>query len=386
MSVERDRASWAQGSFENTATLPTATELPPAVRQFRLACGCPDEADVTSFMRGLGPLQAMVRQDSRLQLIRPPRGESNWGWDWLSGTDALFLQRPASPLSVQIALQARLMGLPVWIDWDDDLPNISRCNPSFKLVDRDMLLKVSGALIKLADVVTTSTEQLRTVRMTALSAPEQVAAKAKIHVLSNALHWRNSDLRRNRNISWRGSAHHAENLAAVLPAISAVASSPKYTGWKWSFMGDTPWQIFEAIPRDRLETKTPLPIHPYIEAYFSRAPWIHLVPLADNSFNRCKSNLAWIEATAAGAVVLAPDWAEWQKPGIIRYSQPADFATKLEEALDHFGNGEIHPGVSASRDYVASHLTLRHTNSLRWGILRRFCNKPADQMKITTPD
>jgi hypothetical protein len=33
-----------------------------------------------------------------------------------------------------------------------------------------------------------------------------------------------------------------------------------------------------------------------------------VVPLVNDAFNRCKSNIAWIEATNAGAVTIAPSY------------------------------------------------------------------------------
>ena len=62
--------------------------------------------------------------------------------------------------------------------------------------------------------------------------------------------------------------------------------------------------------------------------------WLAVVPLKDNLFNHAKSNLAWIEATCAGAMTLAPDWPEWRRPGVSNYESPLNFKKLLRERLE----------------------------------------------------
>ena len=57
------------------------------------------------------------------------------------------------------------------------------------------------------------------------------------------------------------------------------------------------------------------------------------VPLHDSYFNRCKSNIAALEGTYAGAVCLVPDWPEWQIPGTLKYKTQEEFAEKAEIIL-----------------------------------------------------
>jgi hypothetical protein len=107
----------------------------------------------------------------------------------------------------------------------------------------------------------------------------------------------------------------------------------------------------------------------YMDAFARLGPWLHIVPLANNGFNRSKSNLAWLEATAAGAVVLAPALEEWQRPGIVNYKDASDFGNKLSRLMDEFNAPGCHPNVTLSRAYIRENLSLRCLNAQRWEIL-----------------
>jgi hypothetical protein len=118
-------------------------------------------------------------------------------------------------------------------------------------------------------------------------------------------------------------------------------------------------------------------IFSYMGVFRQLAPFIHIVGLEDNPFNRAKSNVAWVEASAAGAVVLAPDWPEWQRPGVQTYTDPEDFERKLKALMLDYtkeevrGDGrELHWRALESREFIAKNQTLRKTNETRIEILR----------------
>jgi hypothetical protein len=104
---------------------------------------------------------------------------------------------------------------------------------------------------------------------------------------------------------------------------------------------------------------------------------VHIVPLRDNAFNRCRSNLAWIEATCAGAVVIAPDWEEWRRPGIMNYTDAEGFRRTLRGVMEQYAMGLVkktderqeHFNVEMSRAYIEQHLQLDKVNEARWGII-----------------
>jgi hypothetical protein len=92
--------------------------------------------------------------------------------------------------------------------------------------------------------------------------------------------------------------------------------------------------------------------------------------------------LAWIEATAAGAIVLAPgpgkasQWEEWQRPGIVHYHNREEFGSKLREVMTSYTNaGNFSGHVAASRKYLQQELMLGQVNQLRWEILNELWEK-----------
>ena len=322
-------------------------------------------------MRAVGPLARIVKARRELELVLPQRGHvpdsSDLSWDWLSTCDCLFLQRPFSPLHVSLAKMARAMRVGIWMDWDDDILAVRRSNPKFEMYTRSDIKEALRSLPGLADRVTVSTSQLC----------ERIAplctTLASCEVLPNAFQWKFTNEYRRKAISWRGSKHHVENFEHVLPQIREIAQNSEFLQWRWHFLGDAPWQAFEAIPTQQLICTPGTNPYEYMERFCQIGSWIHIVPLADNRFNRSKSNVAWLEATAAGAVVIAPDWEEWRKPGIINYRDAADFGEKLKTALRAFLGGPIHPFVQLSREYIKSNLLLENVNERRWELIRECC-------------
>jgi len=79
------------------------------------------------------------------------------------------------------------------------------------------------------------------------------------------------------------------------------------------------------------------------------------------------SNIAWIEASHAGAVCLAPDWDEWRRPGVILYRDQEDFRQKLSMLLE--GGVNRSNLVGRSREFISQNLTLGAVNHERWKII-----------------
>jgi len=329
-------------------------------------------------MRGLGPLNALRREDDRLEIVLPRYADGRWllSWDWLGGCDALMLVAPSNAAQCQLAVKAKMMGLPVWVDWDDDLTCVPRYNPAAQHFDPAAMAANLQMLTRVADVVTVSTEEIKRRRAAAVKSDE---AK-KIRVLPNASHWDFPPADRSRLITWRGWGNHDADIVDVLPAIAEISKLPQFCNWKWFFMGEPGWRVMEALPPSEGKTVTPYEYDPgfdkdpflYMKALASLTPWLHIVPLQDNPFNRCRSNLAWIEATAAGALVLAPDWEEWQRPGVTTYTDADDFKVKLRALIEAYKAHGVAGKVQESRDYITGKLLLKTINQQRWEIINSF--------------
>lgn len=335
------------------------------VTQFTLAVYCPRAHDATSLYRGMGPLSAMERQDRRLKLLPYTKGPEGLelGWNWLARADALFVQRPWLKEHAQLIVQAKMMGRPVWVDWDDDYASVHPSNTGYAVFHGcDEILE---HVVQMADVISVSVQEIA----------DRRARKNKLHgkfrTVPNAAQWPLVPLEkaRKRRVTWRGGASHTFDLLQVLSQLHEVSRYPQFSNWEWCFLGDVPWEVEAAIPRENLVADFGADPYLYMEAMSKLLSWVHIVPLADIPFNPAKSNLAWIEATIAGSVVIAPAWPEWRRPGIMNYGRKGDFGQVLVDTMKAFAEHTCHPAVLESRDFIKAELTLEKVNVLRWQII-----------------
>lgn len=342
--------------------------LKASLQRARLACFVPTPADTSSFVRGIGPLAKMLRQEPRLSLVQPKftNDRPELTWDWLAQTDLLFMQRPGLPEHVACTRMAKSMGLKVWLDWDDDNLSVRRSNPTYPIYARPEVRTAIQNLAQLADIVSVSTVRLAQVF-------GQLGA-AKVVVIPNACHWSFSQEPRRRAISWRGTKHHFENLTMALPQIGKIANDQEFTEWEWHFLGEIPRELHEAVPEKKLKHHQGRGIFPYMENFAQIAPWVNIAPLPRNDFNLAKSNLAWLEASAVGAITLAPDWDEWLRPGIVNYGGPEDFSLHLKQLLRDFDTHHAlpHLNVDLSRKCICEEYLIEHINRSRWAVLNEY--------------
>lgn len=288
-------------------------------------CFIPNVTDATSFYRGVGPISALKRQNQDISLIF----SNDVNWATLMMSDVVFLQRPYRKSHLQIAQMAQSVGRPVWIDYDDLLFDVPADNPAYRTYMSADTKRIIADLIQLADVVTVSTQQIKDI----FQIPEK-SLNDRVYVVPNALDDRmfkkRPSTRSNKIITWRGTDTHQRDLMDYAPEI--VELSKTNPGWTWNFIGWNPWFITERMGNRAVVTEQIdiLEYHAFMQAV---APAIHVVPLHDSLFNRAKSNIAWIEATYAGAATFAPDWLEWQKPGCTTYSGSKEFIEELDRMM-----------------------------------------------------
>jgi hypothetical protein len=376
--------------------------LPPHVSKFRLGIYQGDFSQPMSLMRVLGPFSAMAKEDPRLELVYPfqkPDG-ADVGWAWLARCDAIYYMHPNTELDMSVLWLARTMGLPVWTEFVDDVFNVLPTNPHYQAVkNKRAVREATTQAIEWSAVCTAVSETCRD----AYPHPERFA------IIPEACLWPKWDLPRRKVVSWRGLASHAGDVETILPQLCNVAKD--FPDWEWALLGDPTEefvaQLSEAAGRNA-NGSSRVKIAPYystpfhaIQAWGGVAPYLHLVPLADNEFNRSKSHLAWLEASAIGAAVIVPDHLpEWQQPGVVPYSASAvlyngkkDFAGVLCEEMRSaergVRNGEFHPNVKVAREAIYPALTLPEMNQRRWAVLRKLAmvgsSHLTTQRAVTTP-
>lgn len=330
----------------------------------------PQPQDATSLYRGIGPLQTM-RRDTGLTISVNPE----ISWVTLKGADAVFFQRPSNDAHLAMITRCRANNKPIWIDYDDNLHAVPLCNRRFSTYGHPHIHHNIATILALADFVTASTphlaDSLRAILRCFPANADFRLNPEKIVVVPNAydpdLHvgLTGKRLPRENLVVWRGSDSHAKDMMIFTDAMAHVIE--KHQDWNYEFCGEPFWWTVEQLKKVTRPGVLGLQSSQEPSIFFrhlhKQRPALMIVPLEDQAFNRSKSNIAWIEATAAGAVTLAPDWPEWQKPGVIRYDGTMDFESKFAAFLDDEYDAETL--WKQSSDYILENLRLRDVNKVR---------------------
>lgn len=320
-----------------------------------------NENEAPSYYRGLFPLAALRNILPQLKVTRATNAKITIG-DLLT-QDVCFILRPTGRDHVDLIQLCKTIRLKVWIDLDDLLLDVPESNPAAALYSQPDIKKSIIDCISSADIISVSTEYL------AKSILPYVAPGTSIHVIPNALndylYEPKSEFKWHNIASWRGTSSHQEDLLAFSKQI--VEASAKNPSWLFNFMGYKPWYLLKELGK-RGQFTPPCHIFKYFQTMKEIFPAITYVTQSKSDFNRCKSNIAWIEGTWAGSVSLGPDFEEWHKPGIINYSTPEGFGHHLQDLLKmnrHYLS-DLH---AMSWSYIKTHLLLSHVNHKRAQIL-----------------
>lgn len=288
-------------------------------------CVIPNPFDATSFYRGWGPLSHLRRIMPDTKFVEA----MNVNYVTMMMHDALFIQRPTEQKHVELIMLAVKCNIPVWVDYDDNLFEVPIYNPQYAYYQREDTRRNIANCLGLADLVTVSTKRL--------SDAVDKYVHNKIEVIPNGFPDHILDpfakkVDRKNIISWRGSSTHSEDLKELHHSIVALSWATE-KDWAWVFFGDIDYKTHELL-KDR---KAPFHIVPtqepidYLKSIHSLGAAIHVVPLVDNAFNRCKSNISWIEGQYAGSVCITPKFMECDDLDAFKYTD--NIHSKLIEAI-----------------------------------------------------
>lgn len=333
---------------------------------------CPNPTDATSFYRGYGPLGHLQRWVPDVFF----RTVDRFSWASLAFGEAVFMQRPFQSIHVQAAEMTIANKRPLWIDYDDDLLNVPIANPAYAIYRDAQRQKNVLKVTQLADIVTVSTQDLKRkldpIREKAHK-ESNLGPRMPCIVVPNALDEciiQRPKLNEKRNpiLAWRGSSTHDEDMDIYTQHLVILAQ--KHPNWFFNLIGQPYWKTIKALALvmgDRLILTESVDVITYMEYLCNLQPAIACVPLADNQFNRSKSNIAHLEFSAAGAAVVAPAWEEWQKPGVLCYNSKAQFGAQLDDLMS--GKIDCRKKTEESWQYIEANQTLATVNKLRIGII-----------------
>lgn len=312
----------------------------------------PNSIDSCSFYRSGGIAPDITRQTGYKIDTRTLK-DSVFHWQSLLQYDIVMMQRPYTTDALEIGKYVKKLGRKLWIDHDDNLLNLPRENR----MAQTMTVKSKNnfrELLQIADVVSVTTDAL---------AADFREYNPNIHVIPNAHNdmvfgTERSKRKRSDLVLWRGSDTHVRDIMLYADHISlAINNFPSHA---FVFAGFDPWMIELQDNLQVLPSTDPLL---YFETMIRLAPKLLHVPLQNTLFNRCKSNIAWMEATYFGAVCVAPQMDEWIKPGALNYAEGRFYYEYIRAVITGEVNPENH--VNISWDYICDNLLLSNVNRKR---------------------
>lgn len=326
----------------------------------KILTSIPNPRDATSFYRVLSPLG-----DLRKKMEVDFSFSTDYFWGAFRINDIFFSQRPQTLEHLYALKQAKRCGIPTWVDYDDDVLNVPLCNHVHYVYEEDKEnIKES---LKIADFVTVSTNKLKT-KFSAYTKNEPIVIP---NALDLELVGRPKLKNRSNRILWRGSKSHEKDVMLYLSEIvSLINATPNH---EWYFLGDVTWmwKIRERVGKNAffLPNKD---ILDYFDTITDLAPIVTIVPLENNEFNRCKSNINWIEATYAGSLTIAPQWEEWNKPGVIHYDSNESFYNQIISVLNWTKDYSVN--YKESNQYIVENLLLTDVNKARVDLIHKLLN------------
>lgn len=328
---------------------------------------CGNKADATSLYRAVGPFQELQKRMSGVAQFVEIKEVC---WSVFGFLDILFMQRPSSISSVQVLKKAYDMGIPIWLDFDDDFLSVPMDNPAHEEYSKPEIKKYLLDCFEYANVVTCSTQTLLD-KFYDVAVENKVVNMPQFVLIPNVF----NDFLFNKPdksmsvpqnvIMWRGSPTHLGDLLSVKKDVETVAK--KYPDWIWLFLGQVPWILRDVIDQKRILHVPLLDIIGYTEVLKKVHPAISIVPLVDNEFNRAKSNIAWQEATFAGSVTVAPGaLPEFKMPGIYNYTDQTGntFVDVVSTAIETPSISR-QMAVKQSWDHIEQNLLLSKINEAR---------------------
>lgn len=313
-----------------------------------------ENGDTCSFYRSAGILKDL-RRKTKHNITLAQMNQVALNWSFLTQFDLIYHQRAFSKESLNVCGYVKQCGIKIWLDYDDNLFALNPENPTYPLYNNPETQSNIKAMLQLADVVSVPTEYLR---------QAYSEFNKNIHIVPNALNdllFKRPELpKRTNNIVWRGPEAHIFDVMNFSKQINEATK--EFPEWRFMFMGFSPWFLTETNNKGHIPS---LDIVVYMKTLFDMAPSCLHVPLADNLFNRAKSNIAYIEASFAGAVCVCP--AYWNAPGSLPYTDGASYYEAIKSVLS--GEADKAKLNKEAWEYITDCLLLSKVNDLRIDII-----------------
>lgn len=318
----------------------------------RILCLVYNLTDSCSFYRAGGIFPDLAKKlKADIQVVAWSQIELHW--QKIIEYDLIFMQRPFTSEALSMTVFMKNFNIPVWVDYDDNLFEVPAENKFSNLYNDEARSNIKQ-ILKLADAVSVTTEALKDVYS---------EYSGNVFIIPNAFNdyifTKRIILPERKPLAvWRGSDSHIFDIMTVGDALNKCTR--EFRDWEFRFVGFYPWYLEE---RKNLFSVPEMDVMFYFDRMYRYASSVLFAPLNDSKFNRCKSNIAYIEAAYFGAACLVPNFPEWNKPGALNYSDNDSFYEQIKRVF----NKEIDvTGVNKlAWDYVTDELMLSKINLKR---------------------
>jgi hypothetical protein len=292
-------------------------------------------ADGISWWRNIRPLTELQRAHGDIDVKF--MGENVPLADLLAA-DIVIFYRPVTPKSLGFIEQCKTLGKKVIIDIDDNLWRLPPGHPSE--ADYNEHAQTLAKIYAHADGIWCSTDPI----MDFADARDGRGVVVANAVLPEDLPDKPSPYR--GFVCWRGSQSQHADIENEDSKALFEKNADRFQ--RWFFWGYHPASMRAANAKGLKRVG----LVEYIFGLSIQGINLMWKPLQENQFNDAKSNIAWIEATLAGAVCVT-NYAH--KPG-------------WEMAIDHFTDNAdfIASQWQASKDWIIEHYNLRKVNEIRY--------------------
>jgi len=267
------------------------------------------EDDAASFYRTNGVFPFLKHEEISVKNIF--NDGKNYGWENLIGADVFIFQRPYHQYHVNLIIMAKDMGIKVICEYDDDLLNVPfHNNASITLSEQRENIKRALSLADEAWVTTPSIKK------------EYRFYNRNIFVIPNAhndylypIEKKKAFNKETKIAAYRGGASHEDDVYQNINDIVNTINENK--DWEFRFQGSR-FKFIENRTGDNHTYTDPFTIMQFYKSYHDLNPNIAFFPLLNNTFNKGKSNISFLEATYSGAAFMGNrDLPEFSLPFII---------------------------------------------------------------------
>lgn len=212
--------------------------------------------------------------------------------------DVIVIQR-LNPYITQVLKRAKKLGIKVIYETDDDFLDLSSDNPSYNYImgNKDNIQKV----IENADVITTSTPELAD-RLK--KAGRKNVEIIKNYHTNNIVSFKPFKQRETIKIGYFGTFTHSDDLEMIHNVILRVKDILSDRDIEFEIVGisnnESEWYLTKQLPYYPMSAST------FTKWLHREVDWdIGIAPLTNTNFNKCKSELKYIEYTALGIPTVA---------------------------------------------------------------------------------